>query len=189
MPSKPKSPIFEGNGHEDNDRRAASPFGLIEELFPEEPWRILICTMLLNKTQRKQNVDSILFQLFNRWPTADSVVKHADHDEEDINFLVFDLVRPTGLGHLKAKAFVQLSRDFVRLVESKEIDKNDVSSTTCKGMEFELTRKEVKQIFNCGDYAADAYQIFVRKDFKSPVVSNDHALLMYVEWKRSLKCL
>ena len=136
MPSKPKSLIFEGNGYEDNEMRVASPFGLIEELFPEEPWRILICTMLLNKTQRKQNIDSILFQLFNRWPTADSVVKHADHDEEDINSLVFNLVRPTGLGHLKAKAFVRLSRDYVRLLESKEIDKNDQNinrkSQTCK---------------------------------------------------------
>eukprot|EP00536_Pseudo-nitzschia_multiseries_P001182 jgi/Psemu1/180184/e_gw1.14.63.1 len=174
----------------------ASPFGLLEELFPEQPWRVLICTMLLNKTQRKQNLDGILFHLFQKWPTAYSVVKDADDNEESVRRIVFSLVRPAGLGHAKAKAFVRLSRDYLHLLTDKrkeiapslhpETSTKNENSNTLKGVEFELTRKEVKKLFNCGDYAADAYQIFIRKEFRSPLLSNDHMLVAYTEWKRSL---
>uniref|UniRef100_A0A7S4AAU8 Uncharacterized protein n=1 Tax=Pseudo-nitzschia australis TaxID=44445 RepID=A0A7S4AAU8_9STRA len=198
--SKSKQLTFDEKNYEAAAETVASPFGLLEELFPEEPWRVLISTMLLNKTQRKQNLDGILFHLFQRWPTAESVVEDADDDEEAISLLVFALVRPTGLGRSKAKAFVKLSRDYVALLISKSQEfgpshcneKSMITTETsccCEGMELDLTREEVKQIFNCGDYAADAYQIFVRGDFESPVFSNDDMLLAYVEWKRSLSRL
>ena len=177
-----------------------SPFGLLEELFSEDPWRVLICTIFLNKTQRKQGIDAIIFRLLKRWPTAESVVKDADDDEEAVREYIFSLVRPTGLGRTKANAFVLLSRDYLSLLTTKNqrVDQfpngdmpigNTIDSARCKEMEFNLTRSEVKQIFSCGDYAADAYQIFVRKDFQSPVVSNDYILVAYVEWKRSLYCI
>ena len=186
---EPKSLTFDENYYKTTKLKTASPFGLVEELFPEKPWRILICTMLLNKTQRKQNLDSILYHLFKRWPTADAVVKDAEFDEEDIHLFVFALVRPAGLGQAKARAFVQLSRDYLLLLGSKRQGIDNGESCTVKGVEFELTREDVKQLFNCGDYAADAYQVFIRKDFESPVLSNDQMLLAYVEWKRSLSCL
>lgn len=175
--------------YKDTVAKVESPFGLIEELFPNEPWRILVCTMLLNKTQRKQNLDSILYHLFLRWPTADSVVKDADLDEEEVHLFVFALVRRAGQGQRKARALVQLSRDYLHILESKSQsnEKNQISAR--KGVEFELTRVDVKQLFNCGDYAADAYQIFIRKDFDTPILSNDQMLLAYVEWKRSLSCI
>lgn len=187
---KSKSLAFDEEYYKATELSVASPLGLLEELFSDEPWRVLICTMLLNKTQRKQNLDCIIFHLFNRWSTADSVVKDAELHEKDVYHFVFALVRPAGLGHSKAKAFVRLSRDYLLLLASKSqvMDKNE-NSRVCKRVEFDLTRKEVKQLFNCGDYAADAYQIFIRKDFKSPVLSNDYILQAYVEWKRSLSCL
>jgi len=192
--------VIDKKNHTAASDKVASPFGLLEELFTEEPWRVLICTMLLNKTQRKQNLDGILFHLFERWPTAESVVKDADDDEESIRDFVFGLVRPTGLGHAKAKAFVRLSRDYILLLNEKieQVDSlqqdetiiiNDRNCGTLKGVEFQLTRKEVQKLFNCGDYAADAYQIFIQKDFRSAVLSNDHMLVAYAEWKRSLSRL
>ena len=190
---------IDDNNFETAAMGVTSPFGLLEELFSEEPWCVLICTMLLNKTQRKQNLDGILFRLFQRWPNAESVVKGADDDEEAVRLFVFTQVRPAGLGHSKAKAFVRLSRDYLLLLATKSQDIDplpcrDTSAITSvasrrRGEEFDLTRKEVKQLFNCGDYAADAYQIFVRKDFESSVVSSDYILVAYVEWKRSLSCL
>jgi len=184
---KSKCSTFDESYYNATKSGVASPFGLVEELFPEDPWRVLICTMLLNKTKRTQNLDCILFHLFKRWPTADSVVTDANHDEESVHLFVFNLVRPAGLGHSKARAFVRLSRDYVDLVASKsQGTDNNEDCRVGKGIEFGLTRKEVKQLFNCGDYAADAYQIFIRKDFKSAVLSNDDILLAYVEWKRSL---
>lgn len=184
-----KGLTFDEKYYKATELQAASPFGLIEELFANDPWRILISTMLLNKTQRKQNLDYILFHLFTRWPTADAVVKDADHDEEHVHLFVFSLVRPAGLGKLKSIAFVRLSREYLGLLGSKRqaVDENE-DCRNCKRVEFELTRENVKQLFNCGDYAADAYQIFIRKDFKSPVLSNDRILMAYVEWKRSLSC-
>jgi hypothetical protein len=184
---KSKRSTFDESYYRATKSRAASPFGLVEELFPEDPWRVLICTMLLNKTKRTQNLDCILFHLFKRWPTADLVMTDANHDEESVHLFVFTLVRPAGLGNSKARAFVRLSRDYVDLLASKsQGTDNNEDCRVGKGIEFGLTRKEVKQLFNCGDYAADAYQIFIRKDFKSAILSNDDILLAYVEWKRSL---
>ena len=184
-----KVSIFDENHYKATELKAGSPFGLVEELFPEEPWRVLICTMLLNKTQRKQNLDSILYYLFDRWPTPDSVVKDAECNEEDVHLFVFELVRAAGLGQSKARAFVHLSKDYLLLLRSKSQINHDNERCAGKGIEFELTREDVKQLFNCGDYAADAYQIFIRKDFESPIFSSDQMLLAYVEWKRSLSCV
>jgi hypothetical protein len=193
-----------------------SPFGLLEELFSEHPWRLLISTILLNKTKRNQNIDRILFHLFQRWPTAESVVKDANNDEEAVRDYIFNQVRITGFGRNKSKAFVQLSRDYLLLITTSTKNQNNVNSfipygqytststsnattTTAtatstavssiirrREVEFTLTRKEVKNIFNCGDYAADAFQIFIRKDLGLPIISNDYILVAYVEWKRSL---
>ena len=162
----------------------------MEELFTDKPWRLLICTLLLNKTRRKQSLDIILFHLFKRWPTAKSAMEDIDHDEGEVRRFVFTLVWRTGLGHSKANAFIRLSREFLILLAAKRqmIDKSK-NSKLYERVEFELTRKEIKQVYNCGDYAADAYQIFIRKDFKSPVLSNDHMLLAYMEWKNRLSCL
>lgn len=186
---KSKRLTFDEDYYKSTQFSAASPFGLIEELFPEDPWRVLVCTMLLNKTQRKQNLDSILYNLFKRWPTADSVVKDADRDEENVHLFVFALVRRAGQGHRKSRGFVQLSRDYLDLLRSKSQGMDENERRTAEGVEFTLTREEVKQLFNCGDYAADAYQIFNRRDFESPLVSNDNMLQAYVEWKRSLSIL
>mmetsp|Transcript_6217 Transcript_6217/g.15383 ORF Transcript_6217/g.15383 Transcript_6217/m.15383 type:complete len:164 (+) Transcript_6217:1408-1899(+) len=162
----------------------------MEELFAQKPWRLLICTMLLNKTRRKQNLDRILFHLFKRWSTANSAIKDADHDEGEVRRFVFTLVQSAGLGHSKANAFVRLSREFLLLLAAKrQLINNSKDSNLYERVEFELTRKEIKQVYNCGDYAADAYQIFIRRDFKSPLLSNDHMLLAYVEWKNSLSFL
>jgi hypothetical protein len=185
-----------------------SPFGLLEELFSEHPWRLLISTMLLNKTKRNQNIDRILFRLFQRWLTVESVVKDANNDEDTVRDYIFTQVRITGLGRNKSKAFVQLSRDFLLLITTKNQNNIDLFVPYCqytstsatntttstavspiirhREVEFNLTRKEVKNISNCGDYAADAFQIFIRKDFDLPIISNDYILVAYVEWKRSL---
>ncbi len=183
---KSKNLMFDENYYKATQFSASSPFGMIQELFPEDPWCVLVCAMLLNKTQRKQNLDSILYHLFKRWPTPDSVVKDADHDEEAIYLFVFALTRRAGLGNQKARAFVELSRDYLDLIKDKSKRNDESENCMAEGVEFTLTREEVKQLFNCGDYAADAYQVFIRKDFDSPIVSNDSMLLSFVEWKRSL---
>lgn len=156
----------------------------------ENPWRLLISTILLNKTKRNQNIDGIIHRLFQRWPTAESVVRDATNDEDAVREYVFARVAVTGLGHNKSKAFVRLSKDYLSLVKSKigDINTSDPIGSTrryLKNAEFSCTREEIKQIYNCGDYAADAYRIFIRKDYHLPVVSNDYILKAYLEWKRS----
>ena len=44
-----------------------SPYGLIEELFWDRPWRLLVCCLLLNQTTRKQ-LDLVLVRFFERFP-------------------------------------------------------------------------------------------------------------------------
>merc|ERR1711865_503711 len=108
-------------------------------------------------------------------------VRDATNDEDAVREYVFARVAVTGLGHNKSKAFVRLSKDYLSLVKSKigDINNSDPIGSTrryLKNAEFSCTREEIKQIYNCGDYAADAYRIFIRKDYHLPVVSNDYIL-------------
>lgn len=155
-----------------------SPFGMMEELFTESPWRLLICAIFLNRTQRKM-MDRTLFLFLERWPSASRLLKYARH-EETLQDLI-QLVAPLGLTYKRARGLVRFCKEYVALIENK----NGQNSKSTEGVATTLSRTEVTSLFFCGAYAADAYQIFIRQDVQSPVVSNDHALLAYVDWKRS----
>jgi hypothetical protein len=53
-----------------------SPFGLIEELFQRDPWKLLISTILLNRTHREQ-VDFVMFKLLEVYGNA-AAMERAD---------------------------------------------------------------------------------------------------------------
>ena len=44
-----------------------SPFGLLEELFLDDPWKLLVSTICLNVTTRQQ-VDKVIHIYLQRWP-------------------------------------------------------------------------------------------------------------------------
>jgi hypothetical protein len=175
---------------------AASPLGLLEELFADNPWRLLLSAILLNRTRRIQ-VDSVMYTFLQQWPTPEATI------EADVNEMSHRIA-PLGIKYRRAKGIVQFSKDYLGLVEvhskqQQQQQQTEASSTTAttststttssdnkKKVTFQWTRSEILNLFHCGDYAADAYQIFIQRDWQT-IQPRDHALLAYVEWKRSVE--
>ena len=42
---------------------------LLQEVYQDDPWKMLVCCILLNLTHRRQ-VDKVRNELFTRYPTA-----------------------------------------------------------------------------------------------------------------------
>ena len=139
-----------------------SPLGLLEELFLDNPWRLLVSTICLNITTRGQ-VDRVLYEFFQRWPTAEATAA-ADWTE------VSAIISPLGLGTKRAKGLVRFSAEYVELTK-------DVSA-------FCLTEEQVTGLYCCGQYGWSAYNIFINKELPSGAVGVcDHALQLYVEYQ------
>ena len=71
-----------------------SPYLLCQEIYLNNPWRILVCCILLNKTNGR-NVHKIRAELFERWPDPESMMK-ADFDE------LSEFLRPLGFYRRRA---------------------------------------------------------------------------------------
>ena len=46
-----------------------SPYSLLQEIYNEHPWRMLVCCIMLNCTSRKQ-VDRVREEFFSKYPDA-----------------------------------------------------------------------------------------------------------------------
>jgi methyl-CpG-binding domain protein 4 len=82
-----------------------SPFGLLEEELWQDPWRLLLACLLLNKTSGKQ-VRLVLWDLLALCPTPAAAVT-ADTDA------IRAIIQPLGLHNKRAVAVQKLSDDFM----------------------------------------------------------------------------
>ncbi|XP_078065433.1 methyl-CpG-binding domain protein 4 [Mustelus asterias] len=82
-----------------------SPFKLVQETLFHDPWKLLIATILLNKTSGKKAIP-VLWSLLERYPSAE-VARVADWKE------VAELLKPLGLYKLRAKAITKFSDEFL----------------------------------------------------------------------------
>ncbi|GLI71770.1 hypothetical protein VaNZ11_017094 [Volvox africanus] len=89
----------------------ASPWGLIEEVLYDNPWRLLVACILLNRTTGRQ-VRQVIGPLWRAYPTAEAM---AIADPR----VVQDIVRPLGLHAVRAARLVRFSQEFI----SKEVGK------------------------------------------------------------------
>ena len=64
-------------------------FGLIQEKYWPDAWKILVCCLCLNLTTRKQ-MEPVVETLFQRWPTAESLAIAPDDELEE-------MIRPLGM--------------------------------------------------------------------------------------------
>lgn len=83
-----------------------SPFLLLQELYRDDPWKIMVCCILLNKTRGKQ-VHGVREQLFRRWPDAVSMAK------ADIPELV-EVIKPLGLYNNRCITLRRFSEQWAR---------------------------------------------------------------------------
>ncbi|CAN0065822.1 unnamed protein product, partial [Choristocarpus tenellus] len=78
-----------------------SPFGLLEELLTDDPWRLLLSCIMLNQTTRSQ-VDPVLVEFLKKFPNAQSVLG-ANLEE------IAAIVSPLGLQEKRPRAIIRFS--------------------------------------------------------------------------------
>jgi len=79
-------------------------FGLIQERYWPDEWKMLVCCLCLNLTTRKQ-MEPVVAELFQRWPTARDM---AAADPSEISALTVSL----GMQHKRAQTLIRFSREF-----------------------------------------------------------------------------
>jgi len=82
-----------------------SPFDLIQEKLYPDPWKLLVATIFLNKTNNKVSFP-ILSKFFSLWPSPEAA-SLADTDQ------VAQLLQPMGLHNLRAKTLIRFSWEFL----------------------------------------------------------------------------
>ena len=151
----------------------SSPFGLLEELFAENPWQLLISTILLNRTTRVQ-VDRVLYELFQRWPKPRDIVAEQHGDE------IRRVIQPLGMGNRRTAGLIRFSREYLELVSRK------VAACDGAANEDEVARRfsqaELVRLYYCGEYACSAYKLFIQKNMS--IEPSDDALRAYAHYKR-----
>ena len=61
---------------------------LLQEIYQDDPWKMLVCCILLNLTKRQQ-VDGIREELFNKYPTEYEMM---EADEKELS----EILQPLG---------------------------------------------------------------------------------------------
>jgi|TARA_B100000424_G_scaffold269851_1_gene267755 methyl-CpG-binding domain protein 4 len=79
---------------------------LLQEIYQTDGWKMLVCCMLLNLTNRKQ-VDTVIDELFGRYPTPEDMM-NAEHSD------VVDIVQPLGLYNTRAERLIKMSEGYVK---------------------------------------------------------------------------
>jgi hypothetical protein len=160
--------------------------GMLEELFSDHPWKLLLSTILLNRTRRIQ-VDLCMHLFLERWPTAEAVTV-ADIEE------ISTVIAPLGIRYRRARGLVRFCQEYLKLLETKqnsnsnEMQLDGRSASTKEDPSFHLSREEITGLYHCGAYAADAYGIFIQRNWAESNPS-DHALRAFVNWKRGIETM
>ncbi len=77
---------------------------IIQEEYSNDPWKVLVCCILLNQTSNKQ-VRPLIQDFFKKWPDPKSILL-----EEDL--AISDFIRTTGFQNIKAKRIKDFSRSW-----------------------------------------------------------------------------
>lgn len=91
-----------------------SPYNLRQEIYRDDPWKMLVICIMLNQTSFRQ-VDMVRDQFFIRFPDARSMV-NADADE------VASMIKPLGLQNMRSKKLIRFSKEWMNW------DRNELSS-------------------------------------------------------------
>ena len=79
---------------------------LLQEIYRDDPWKMLVCCILLNLTKRTQ-VDGVRHELFKRYPTAH---KMSLASKEELS----TLLQPLGLYNRRANTLIRFSKDWIK---------------------------------------------------------------------------
>lgn len=133
------------------------PFVLLQEIYRDDPWKLLVGCILLNLTNRKQ-VDRVVDSLFARYvgPAEMALANET---------VVATLLSPIGLQNRKAATLIRMSREFME--EKRRSNRGT------------LDESQVSKLPGVGPYALDSYRFFVLGD-TSRFESNDKELAAWL---------
>ena len=78
---------------------------LLQEIYQDDPWKMMVCCILLNLTKRQQ-VDLVRDELFSLYPTPYAMV---NSDE----YYLSHLLQPLGLYNKRAQTLKKFSQDYI----------------------------------------------------------------------------
>ena len=79
---------------------------LLQEIYEDDGWKMLVRCMCVNVTNRKQ-VDIVRDELFSRYPTPQDMM-NAEHSE------LVDIIKPLGLYNTRAERLIKMSEGYVK---------------------------------------------------------------------------
>lgn len=113
-----------------------SPFDLVQEPYFGDEWKVLVCCQLLNMTTHIQ-VRKVLHDLFDKYPTAKSMIQANESELKDI-------VRSLGFYNRRVKTLIRFSDEYLN-----------------------KSWKTAKDLYGIGKYGDDAWHIFCVGDWKN----------------------
>ena len=132
-----------------------SPHGLLQEQIYHNPWKVFVCCIFCNLTRRVQAEP--YFWLFLRiHPTPQSAAMASIEE-------LADMLNPLGLAQRRAKALVNMSRDYI-----------------LKDWQPDPTR-----LYGIGKYGSDAYHIFCKGNWQE-IEPKDGALINYKNYLKKI---
>jgi len=82
-----------------------SPYELLQEIYHHDPWKSMVCCILLNRTKRLQ-VDRVRKELFNTFQDA---LDMANASPE----VLAEILQPLGFQNKRAQTLIKFSEDWV----------------------------------------------------------------------------
>ena len=77
-------------------------YGLVQEKYWPDGWKILVCCLCLNLTTRKQ-MEPVVEEMFKRWPHAAALAEAQDEELQE-------LIKPLGMWRRRASTLKKMSR-------------------------------------------------------------------------------
>ena len=145
---------------------SADRFGLLQELYMPDPFRVMLVALFCNQTPGKR-ARPFLAELLVRWPTVESL---ADADWQDIA----QFIQPLGLFNTRARRIVALAQAYL------EAPPVLGETSKRKGLKW-YPPTEVSHLPGAGPYAMDCYRIFCTPDGWRTCRPLDKELKVYVK--------
>ena len=80
-------------------------YDIIQDKYADDPWKVLVCCILLNQTSNAQ-VRPLIENFFVKWPTPFSIAK----EEREV---ISSFIRTTGFQNVKAERILKFSNQWV----------------------------------------------------------------------------
>lgn len=135
----------------------------MQEEFRDEPWKLLVACICLNQCSAKV-ARPVWENIFKAYPTMDHLLLDVEMAEQDLGWRL----RPLGFQNVRAKRIVRMTRDLAD--ELARVSRH-------------VRHVRVEQLYGCGKYASDSYEIFVKGNTPLSVDEvDDKELKNYVRW-------